>query len=343
MSGATSFPRPVEERRGLGAVRSSGLLVATDAQAHVAMSSSSSVPWSSSAIHFCTVHGSRRSGGRRSRRSSIASRCTTARSASARSDACGRRAGSGGIVDARDRAVAASAQRAGFAARSRPSGEAIVARRRIPTITITSPQHAAPIFDFVRTCVPLPAPSGAGYRDGWVDQVRYSAAHVPHRDVRLARRRRSRARARRAPRAAGRQLRQRLADLDHRRRSGRDRPRVAAAPGRRVPPARAICRTTTCGSRSSARCPPAPTPTRCTLGSEPRTLGSLWDGLECFAAYGDDLEPAPLAQAATDALGRAPDAAGLVDHDAIGTAWEQRPRRHLDRGDGVRRAASRHR
>jgi hypothetical protein len=59
------------------------------------------------------------------------------------------------------------------------------------------------------------------------------------------------------------------------------------------------------------------------LGSEVRTLRSLWDGLECFAAYGDDLEPAPLAQAATDALGRAPDAAGLVDHDAIGAAWEQ--------------------
>lgn len=60
-----------------------------------------------------------------------------------------------------------------------------------------------------------------------------------------------------------------------------------------------------------------------TLGGEARTLRSLWDGLECFAAYGDDLEPAPLAQAATDALGRAPDAVGLVDHDAIGAAWEQ--------------------
>jgi hypothetical protein len=58
------------------------------------------------------------------------------------------------------------------------------------------------------------------------------------------------------------------------------------------------------------------------LGTEPRTLRSLWDGLECYAAYGDDIEPAPLAQAATDTLGRAPDAAGLVDHDEIGTAWE---------------------
>jgi|SRR5215211_6947693 len=63
-------------------------------------------------------------------------------------------------------------------------------------------------------------------------------------------------------------------------------------------------------------------PDALTLGSESRTLRSLWDGLECFAAYGDDIEPAPLAQAATTALGRAPDAAGLVDHDAIGTTWE---------------------
>jgi hypothetical protein len=64
-------------------------------------------------------------------------------------------------------------------------------------------------------------------------------------------------------------------------------------------------------------------PDALTLGDEARTLRSLWDGLECYAAYGDDVEPAPLAQAATDALGRGPDASGLVDHDVIGTAWEQ--------------------
>jgi hypothetical protein len=58
------------------------------------------------------------------------------------------------------------------------------------------------------------------------------------------------------------------------------------------------------------------------LGTERRTLRSLWDGLECFAAYGDDLEPAPLAQAATDLLERPPDAVGLVDHERIGAAWE---------------------
>jgi len=59
------------------------------------------------------------------------------------------------------------------------------------------------------------------------------------------------------------------------------------------------------------------------LGTETRALTSLWDGLECFAAYGDELEPAPLASAAGEAVGRAPDAAGLVDHLRIGSEWER--------------------
>jgi hypothetical protein len=59
------------------------------------------------------------------------------------------------------------------------------------------------------------------------------------------------------------------------------------------------------------------------LGAETKPLTGLWDGLECFAAYGDDVEPQPLAAAATDALGIAPDAAGLVDHQAIGDEWER--------------------
>ena len=59
------------------------------------------------------------------------------------------------------------------------------------------------------------------------------------------------------------------------------------------------------------------------LGAETRPLTGLWDGLECFAAYGDDIEPARLAQRAADVMGRAPDRCGLVDHEAIGDAWEQ--------------------
>jgi hypothetical protein len=54
---------------------------------------------------------------------------------------------------------------------------------------------------------------------------------------------------------------------------------------------------------------------------------SLWDGLEAFPAFppsspAEELEPAGLAAAATEALGRPPDGTGLVDHEAIGDAWE---------------------
>jgi hypothetical protein len=55
---------------------------------------------------------------------------------------------------------------------------------------------------------------------------------------------------------------------------------------------------------------------------------SLWDGLEAFAAYGDELEPAPLGQAAGASLRITPRAVGLVDHGAIGDAWE-RARGHV--------------
>jgi hypothetical protein len=59
------------------------------------------------------------------------------------------------------------------------------------------------------------------------------------------------------------------------------------------------------------------------LGEERRALDSLWEGLEAFAAYGDEVEPATLGQAASAAVGRPPDAVGLVDHDRVGDAWER--------------------
>jgi hypothetical protein len=59
----------------------------------------------------------------------------------------------------------------------------------------------------------------------------------------------------------------------------------------------------------------------------PAEVGELWEGLEAFAAYGDEVEPATLAAAATESLGRAPDAAGLVDHGPIGDEWEGSGRR----------------
>jgi hypothetical protein len=55
----------------------------------------------------------------------------------------------------------------------------------------------------------------------------------------------------------------------------------------------------------------------------PAPVDSLWEGLEAFSAYGEEVEPAPLRAAAMASLGIAPDAAGLVDHDAIGDAWER--------------------
>jgi hypothetical protein len=59
------------------------------------------------------------------------------------------------------------------------------------------------------------------------------------------------------------------------------------------------------------------------LGTEVRPLTAMWDGLECYEAYGEDIEPQRLATAATAQLGRPPDRFGLVDHEAIGDAWER--------------------
>jgi hypothetical protein len=60
-----------------------------------------------------------------------------------------------------------------------------------------------------------------------------------------------------------------------------------------------------------------------TGGTPPAAARELWDGLEVFAAYGDEVEPATLAAAAAEALGMPPDAAGLVDHAVIGDEWER--------------------
>ncbi len=57
-------------------------------------------------------------------------------------------------------------------------------------------------------------------------------------------------------------------------------------------------------------------------GPPPAPLGSLWDGLEAFPAYGEEIEPAPLAASCAEELGVAPHASGLVDHADIGNRWE---------------------
>jgi hypothetical protein len=60
-----------------------------------------------------------------------------------------------------------------------------------------------------------------------------------------------------------------------------------------------------------------------TGGTPPAPLEALWDGLEAFAAYGEDLEPRPLAAAAAAALAIESDAFGLVGHEAIAADWER--------------------
>lgn len=60
-----------------------------------------------------------------------------------------------------------------------------------------------------------------------------------------------------------------------------------------------------------------------TESDPPAPAEQLWDGLEAFPAYGDEIEPSPLAAALSATLGLPPDAFGLVDHDTIGDTWER--------------------
>ena len=59
------------------------------------------------------------------------------------------------------------------------------------------------------------------------------------------------------------------------------------------------------------------------LGEETRPLTSLWDGLECYAPFDDEIEPQTLASAATRLIGHAPDAVGVVDHERVVDEWER--------------------
>ncbi len=59
------------------------------------------------------------------------------------------------------------------------------------------------------------------------------------------------------------------------------------------------------------------------IGGERRSLTSLWEGLECFPAYGDEMEPAALVARACEVLPIGPSASGLVDHGRIGKTWER--------------------
>ena len=71
---------------------------------------------------------------------------------------------------------------------------------------------------------------------------------------------------------------------------------------------------TTADALSTGVAPPAP-------------LDRLWDGLEAFSAYDEEVEPATLAAACQHALGLAPDATGLVAHQTIADEWERTGRK----------------
>jgi hypothetical protein len=55
----------------------------------------------------------------------------------------------------------------------------------------------------------------------------------------------------------------------------------------------------------------------------PAPLDRLWGGLEVYPAFGNEIEPATLAALTGAILQLQPDAFGLVDHAAIGDAWER--------------------
>ena len=169
-----------------------------------------------------------------------------------------------------------------------------------------------------------------------------STADASRRDHRVDDLARARARARRAPRAAGRQLRERLADLARRRRRASDITlewRLHPVAGYRTPAGALALRPLGSGRRRSSS--PAADPHALRLGDEVRPLTGLWDGLECYAAYGDEHRAARSSRRSRPTqLGRPPDRVGLVDHEAIGDAWERAQRHRLDRRAAARRSST---
>lgn len=62
---------------------------------------------------------------------------------------------------------------------------------------------------------------------------------------------------------------------------------------------------------------------RLRLGEEERSLDEVWRLLEVYPAYGEDLTPGALRDAAEAALGRPALAAGYVDHERLGARWKR--------------------
>jgi hypothetical protein len=59
------------------------------------------------------------------------------------------------------------------------------------------------------------------------------------------------------------------------------------------------------------------------IGTTTVALADLWDGLECFPAYDDELEPIAVVARAAEQIPIPPTLHGLVDHDIVGDEWER--------------------
>jgi hypothetical protein len=64
-------------------------------------------------------------------------------------------------------------------------------------------------------------------------------------------------------------------------------------------------------------------PAEVPLGGATVPLADLWEGLECFPAYDDELEPVTVVERAAAMVPIAPELHGMVDHDAVGDEWER--------------------
>lgn len=64
-------------------------------------------------------------------------------------------------------------------------------------------------------------------------------------------------------------------------------------------------------------------PAALAVGTGTVALGALWDGLECFPAYDDELEPVAVVARAATLVPIPPTLHGLVDHDVVGDEWER--------------------
>ena len=58
------------------------------------------------------------------------------------------------------------------------------------------------------------------------------------------------------------------------------------------------------------------------LGAEKRPLSGLWEVLEVFPTFGEEIGPSALIATVEDVLGRRPDRAGHVDHGRLGDLFK---------------------